>query len=254
MPKTFAVVTLAVVALLLTGCGGSSSGGGSQIAAVQGGYFGSSSLGYEFITIVLPNGKIYAVYGTGTSDYITTVYGLLAGTVSATGSTFTASATDFYYGTGSTLTTYAASISGSYVSGSSISGNLTESSSNTSETFTGAVSSTFNFNTPAQLSQVTGIYTVPIVGGGTRTITINSNGSITGSNSTGCTFTGSYTPDPSYNFFTYQKTYNAGCTAAGQTYTGVAVDYLESDGVTHRIWEVAFNSSNTDVSWDELHK
>jgi hypothetical protein len=67
-----------VVSLMLVGCGGnygtSNNGGGgggggaNYTGQAQGVYSGTSSTGYGFYTIVLPNDKFYGLYGTLTSS------------------------------------------------------------------------------------------------------------------------------------------------------------------------------------------
>jgi hypothetical protein len=140
------VVAVLLSALLLTGCGGS-GGSSSSSTKAQGVYIGTTSTGETFETIVLPNDKAYALYGI-TSGNIFWVYGLLAGQGSSNNGSYTASVTDYYY----TGADYSGSVTASYVVGSSINGTYSENGQQ--ETFTGSVSSSYNFNTPALLSSV----------------------------------------------------------------------------------------------------
>jgi phosphate/sulfate permease len=86
MAKQLAI--LCSLALILTGCGssyssGSNNGGGggggtSYTGDAQGVYSGTSSNGYTFETILLPNDKFYAIYGTVSGNTFT-VYGMMTG-------------------------------------------------------------------------------------------------------------------------------------------------------------------------------
>ena len=120
---------------LLVACGGSSNGASNSASnsnpvapvtpppalTAQGVYSGRTSAGITFETIVLPNDKLYAIYGPGSGN---TFYG--AGIVTGQGTSnngqYTANITDYYY----TGLVSAGTVSASYVAGSSINGTLTE--------------------------------------------------------------------------------------------------------------------------------
>ena len=235
------VCTICVVALMVvwTGCGGGYSGGGgggttNYAGQAQGVYSGTSSNGYSFESIVLPNDKIYGVYGIFSGNVLT-LYGMVAGQGTSGNDTFTASTvTDFLY-TGAVNT---GSLTATDVPGSSINGTLTESGT-TPETFNGTAppSSSFNYNTPASVSDITGTWTGFLLEGTSTTVTINSNGSLSGSDSSGCSFTGTVTADSSNkNFFDISVTFGASpCGLPNQTATGIGVYSLLPDGVTHEL-------------------
>jgi hypothetical protein len=230
------VCTICVVALTVvwSGCGGGYSGGGgggstNYAGQAQGVYSGTTSSGSTFESIVLPNDKIYAIYGT-VSGNVLTLDGMVAGQGTSGNDTFTASSvTDFLY----TGTVYTDSLTATDVPGSSINGTLTE--NGTPITFNGTASSSFNYNTPASVSDITGTWTGTLLDGSPTTVTINSNGSLSGSSS-GCSFTGTVTADSSNkNFFDISVTFGASCTSPNQTATGIAVYSLLPDGVTHEL-------------------
>jgi hypothetical protein len=233
------VCTICVVALMVvwTGCGGGYSGGGgggggtNYAGQAQGVYTGTSSNGYSFESIVLPNDKIYGIYGT-VSGNVFTVVGMVTGQGTSGNDTFTASTvTDFYY-TGAVNT---GSLTATDVPGSSINGTLTESGTSTTFSGTAPPSSSFNYNTPASVSDITGTWTGTLLDGTSTTVTINSNGSLSGSSSS-CSFTGTVTADSSNkNFFDVSLTFGASCTSPNQTATGIAVYSLLPDGVTHEL-------------------
>lgn len=223
------------VALLLIGCSKSSSGNnggsGSTAGDAQGVYSGTTSSGYAFDVIVLPNDKFYGIYGTISGNAFL-IYGLIVGQGASGSSTYTASVDDFFY----TGTVTPGSISGSYVAGTSVNGTLTEGTANI--TFTGAAlpSSDFNYSAAASLSAITGTWTGDLLDGAPATVTINANGSVSGS-SQGCSFSGTVAADSSNkNFFDVSLTFGGSpCVLPNQTATGIGVEYLLSNGVTHQL-------------------
>jgi hypothetical protein len=229
------VCTICVVALMVvwSGCGGGYSGGGgggttNYAGQAQGVYSGTSSNGYSFESIVLPNDKIYGVYGIFSGNVLT-LYGMVAGQGTSGNDTFTASTvTDFLY-TGAVNT---GTLTATDVPGSSITGTLTE--NGTPITFNGTASSSFNYNTPASVSDITGTWTGTLLDGTSATVTINGN-SVSGSSS-GCSFSGTVTADNSNkNFFDISLTFGASpCTLPNQMATGIGVYYLLPDGITHQ--------------------
>ena len=224
------IAFVAIIGLFLMACGGSGGGSSSSSTKAQGVYTGTTSTGETFETIVLPNDKVYALYGI-TSGNIFWVYGLLAGQGSSNNGSYTASVTDYYY----TGADYSGSVTASYVVGSSLNGTYSESGQQ--ETFTGSVSSGYNFNTPALLSSITGAWSGALMDGESATATLNSNGTFSGSSSLGCSFSGTISPDSSNdNFFDVSLTFGGSpCVLPNQTVSGVAVDYLLSDGVTTQL-------------------
>jgi hypothetical protein len=232
------LLSFSAFSLLLLGCGGSGGsygggggGGGSTAGQAQGAYSGTSSNGYTFETIVLPNDKFYAIYGT-VSGNVFLISGMINGQGTSGSSTYTASVTDFFF----TGLTNSGSITVSYVPGTSLSGTLTENGSNVTFTGTSLPPSSFNFNIPASLSAITGTWNGNLLDGTATTVTISSGGSVGGSSS-GCSFTGTVSADNSNkNFFDVSLTFGGSpCSLPNQTATGIGVDYLLSDGVTHQL-------------------
>ena len=238
--KHLVAVSIVGVVLVITGCGGGNNSSDNNPsnsappAQAQGVYTGTTSTGRTFDVIILPTDTFYAVYGMPVFE---TFYadGMLTGQGSASNGKFTAIVTDFYYGeeTGVTIT---GSVTATYVPGSSVSGTYTEGANTL--TFSGTVppSSVFNYNKSASLSDVIGTWAGTLGDGTTAIATVNADGSFSGSDS-GCSFSGTMTPDTSgKNFFRVSVTLGASpCASSGQTQSGVAVDYLLSDGVTHQL-------------------
>jgi len=232
--------------VLLVACGGGSGSGNSSLVpppqtpppqappaqppSAQGVYSGSTSVGLTFETIVLPNDRFYAIYGPGSGNTFHGA-GIVMGQGTSDNGQYTASITD-YYNTGLIAP---GSVSASYVAGLSISGTLTE--TGLSETFNGTAIPAWEFyyNTPAVLSVIAGSWTGTLQDGTTAYVTINPNGSFSGSDS-GCSFAGTMPPDTSKNFFNVQMTFgDTPCLFPNQMATGVAVDYLLSDGITRQL-------------------
>jgi hypothetical protein len=137
--RTIGLVIAISVLLFNAGCGGNGGGSSSNnnnnsaSTKAQGVYYGTTSLGATFESIVLPNDKLYALYGI-TSGNTFLVYGLITGQGTSNNGSYTASLTDYYY----TGTTFAGSLTAAYMVGSSLNGSYSESGQ--SETFTGSAS------------------------------------------------------------------------------------------------------------------
>lgn len=239
----FANNALAAVALaasiMAVGCGGGTStssnnnnGSNSQSTPgqAQGVYSGTASDGGAFQSIILPNDTYYAIYGTTTGN-VFAISGMMTGQGASKSGNFTASVTDFN-NAGSINT---GSVTANYVVGSSINGTVVE-GSNPAVTFSGTVmpSSSFNYNTAASLSNINGTWSGTLLDGSTASVTINADGSFSGTDSSGCQFSGTLTPDSSgKNFFEVSLTFGASpCLLPNQSASGIAVNYLLSDGVT----------------------
>jgi hypothetical protein len=232
------VAIFCAVSLMLVGCGtgysgsgGGAGGGGNYAGQAQGVYSGTTSSGFSFSTIVLPNDKFYAIYGTVSGNTLL-LSGLVTGQGTSGNGTYTASVTDFTH----PGTISSGSVSATFVAATSLNGSLTESGNAITFTGTAEPASSFTYNTPASLSAITGTWTGTLLDGMTTTATINSNGSVSGSSS-GCSFSGTVAADSSNkNFFDASITFGPSpCSLPNQTATGIAVEYLLSDGVTHQL-------------------
>lgn len=246
---TFCLLVCGVMALAGCGVSGSGGSGGTTTGPVtqgspQGVYMGTTSTGETFETIVLPNSTFYALYGT-TSGNVFSVDGMITGKGTYNNGTYTATVTDFYY----TGVVYTGTVNATYVVGSSLSGTVSE-VGNASVTFSGTPipSSQFNFGTPALLSNITGAWSGYLFGNISAQVTIAANGTFTGT-SQGCAFSGTVTPDSSgSNFFDFTLQYGGSpCLLPNQTQTGVAVDYLLSDGVTRQLLAGVSSTSSGNV-------
>jgi hypothetical protein len=194
-------------------------------------YSGGSTDGFDWDVIILPDDRFYGVYGYNYGDYFD-IYGMFVGQGSSNNGSYTASVTDYFYAGD----TYPASITASYVGGTSISGTYVESGIGTFDFWGSAMpSSLFDFNTPANLSHVTGLWTGVLFDGSIATVTVYSNGTFTGSDS-GCSYSGTISPDPTKNFFNVSLTFGGSpCLQPGQSASGIGLEFLLSDGVTRQL-------------------
>lgn len=227
----------------LTACGGGGSGGSSTPATVtnsvlQGVWSGTSSSGASLSIVSLENGDTYSMFGTVSSGVLSVV-GFDEGNLTVSGSTVSGTLTE-YLNNG---TSYSGALNGTVSTNTSISGTTTWSGGTTTFSATPTSSTNYVYNTPAVISDVVGSWTGSMLNGTAATITVASNGAVTGSNS-GCTFTGTVTPRASgKNVFDVSITFGAApCALPGQTATGIALDYLLSTGFKQLL--VAVQSSN----------
>jgi len=180
---------------------------------------------------VLPNDKFYGIYGT-VSGNVLLLYGMVTGQGASSSGTYTATLTDFLY----TGVVYTDSLTAAYVPNSSVNGTIAE--NGTQITFTGTTlpASSFNYDTPASLSAISGTWTGTLLNGAPTTVTISASGSVSGA-SQGCSFSGTVAPDSSNkNFFDVSLTFGGNpCALPNQTASGIGVEYLLSDGVTQQL-------------------
>lgn len=236
MKNRIYAMALAIPAIL-SACGG---GGGSSSAAApastgpkaEGLYAGTTTSGYTFNALVLENDEIWALYGVPSSGTFY-VYGANWAQGSSSNGTYTASNAKDYYNTGAVTT---GSISASYVAGSSFNGTAIANGTSVGFTSAAPVGSTYVYAAAASLPTITGTWTGTTLFGEAGTMVIASNGtltaSFTGSYSGSCTATGTVQPRASgKNVFDVSITFGAApCGLPGTTATGIAINYLLTNG------------------------
>jgi hypothetical protein len=235
----FKILTVfCIFSLMLASCGGNIGtslnipiGGGNTAGQAQGVYSGTTSTGYSFESIVLPNDKFYGIYGT-VSGNVLLLHGMVTGQGASGISTYTANVTDFLY----TGVINSGSLTASYVPNSSVNGTITENGTQVTFTGTSLPVSSFNYNISASLSAISGTWTGTLLNGAPTTVTISASGSVSGT-SQRCSFSGTVVADSSNkNFFDVSLTFGGNpCALPNQTATGIGVEYLLSDGVTHQL-------------------
>ncbi len=201
------------------GGGGGTGRAPSVVAKAEGTYSGRTSNAADFISLILENDQFWTLYGVTDNFGTLRVAGLVQGNGTSNNGVFTASNTkDFYYTGAVTIGT----LNASYVPGVSFNGTFS------GVTFAGAppVDTTYSYNSPARLSDITGFWPGEFMDGNLGSLSIASSGTFSGSSS-GCSFSGALTPRASgKNVFNVTLTFGAfPCLLPFQSATGVGVWY-----------------------------
>lgn len=193
----------------------------------QGVYEGAASNGRYFNTLVLENDQYYTIYGTLTGD-VFSVTGLISGTGQASNGSFTSADLKDFPAGGIPLQ---GAMSATYTPGASFNGVVTRGGS--AVTFAGVVpvNTSYVYNTPARLADVSGAWVMTALTGAPVSLNVVANGTYAAT-SLGCDFSGSFVPRASgKNVFDFTATFGpAPCALANQTATGHAVTYLLGNG------------------------
>lgn len=221
--------------LALSACGGGGGGGDSPAlsppsAVNQGVYSGTTSntSAPDFQMLVLEDGAVWAIYGTQTSSTFF-VDGFVQGDASFNNGQVSASnIRDHGF-----FPAASGSLSGTYTDAPAVAGQISYGSSGT-VTFSanGIANSTYDYQSPAQLSDITGGWTTTLTTGETASLTISNTGAVGGTSSSGCSFSGQVDPSTSgKNVFEVRLTFtSAQCALQGQTATGIGLTYVTTDG------------------------
>ncbi|HEX3376784.1 MAG TPA: hypothetical protein VHS29_07980, partial [Candidatus Acidoferrales bacterium] len=169
---------LCAVLLVLAGCGavggGNNNQGGSSTFAgqAQGVYSGTTSNGFFFQSIVLPNDKFYEIYGTLNGN-LYSASGMVSGQGKSGNGTYNAGVVDYQY-TGQTLLD---NVSASFVPATSIGGTLIQPGNISGVSFTGTSLplTSFNYAAPASVANISGSWTGTQLDGTSTTLTIDSS-------------------------------------------------------------------------------
>lgn len=240
MYKHIATLTTLGLSLLLAACGGNSGGGAgidagstggpANVALAEGAWTGTNSVGNSFDMLVLEDGTLYSMQGTITSGNLLAA-GFDIGTATVNGSTMTANLTHYdYRGNRVTGPLMATVVSGKSINGTAGLGNgqVTFNSSPLSASY-----SSYNYNTPAAISDVAGAWTgnVMDVSDAASAFSIAADGALANTD-LGCSYTGKLTPRSSgKNVFNVRIQYGPSpCAAANEAASGVAISYVLSNG------------------------
>lgn len=228
--STSAVPVLSLsMSVLLAACGGggASPAPAASIGSAQGAYIGTVSDGREHDTVVLENDQFYSMYGHTVGGAFE-VSGFLQGNGKSNNGSFTSPDVLDSTASGQRLS---ATLSATYVPGSSLNGTLTESAGAVSFTSKPIDTAVFNYNAAANLADIAGAWNTTSLHGYATTLNISATGALTG-NSVGCIFSGNVTPRASgKNVFDVAITFGAApCILAGASVKGIALDYLLTNG------------------------
>lgn len=222
-------VSLLAVALTACGGGGGDSGSSSSSgengnppvtnAAVKGIYTGNTNQGQNVIGLVDKNNKFWFLYSP---PYSAGVTGFMTGNLTVSGDKVKANnGKDFYFGGSTILNT---SISGTVESEKTLNGVITYSPSN-QVSFNTVYDPTLN-NMVSDLETISGNYdgeSATLYGIEVANLTISSIGSISGEGESGCSFSGSITPEEGTPYYKIDITFGESpCYLANKSISGIA--------------------------------
>lgn len=248
MIKKIRLVCAGVVVLgVLTACGGGGGGGGGNpapMASAEGVYKATvtNSPNVSVLNaIVLEDGQFWGIYGNDVGGGLV-VNGLVQGQGTSNNGAFTSSTIKDF----GVVPAAPATLNATYVPGGSISGSFVE--GNSTFTISGAVvpTTSFDYNSPASLSNIVGNWNLSSTSGNQIPITIAINGTFTGIAVTGCSVSGTVTPRPSgKNVFNVQWTNGASpCSLPGLAGAGIGIYTTPANG-THQLLVAVIDSSRT---------
>jgi len=233
-----------VFAAILTGCGGGGDSPAAAATTAEGPYSGTvtnSTTASAFSAVVLEDGQVWTIYGN-TVGGVLLASGLIQGQGASSNGTFTSS-TIKDFGASPAL---AGTLNATYVQGASLAGSITEGGGSIGFSGTAIPATTFNYNTPALLSNVVGAWTLSSTSGATISLTVSANGAFAGTATGGCALSGTLTPRPSgKNIFNVQMTMGpAPCSLPGWTGGGIAIYSTLANG-GHQLIVGSVDSSRT---------
>jgi len=208
--------------------GSDSSFGNTTAEGVYGGTLSGGSFG-SFVMAVLENGQFWQFYGRGTSAALD-VAGFLQGTGASSAGAFTsADALDF-----GLIPSVAATVTATYTTTPSITGTIAEGVQSLS--FSGGVvsGSSYAYDTPADLTTLANTWNVNSMSGIATSLTFDSAGGITGTDTVGCMLSGTASTRASgKNVFDVRLVMGpAPCPAPNTTLSGIALAMPQAGGST----------------------
>ena len=259
MQKHVASILAVALTLALGGCAGEGDSNpaptpsptppAAAADSPEGLWPGSTNTTRTIVGAVLDNNTYYVLYSAQATPNV--IAGFVQGNGTSNNGTFTsANAKDFNL---EGLGVLDATIAGNYMTGQSLNGSVTYSVGGgmvAGPTFT----STFDpaYNTTPSLASLAGIYTgqlgISSLGGplALATVTVLADGTFTGTDLSGCNFSGAITPRARRNIFDGSITFDpAHCALAGSSLTGIA--YLDAvPSPNNRLYIAAPTSPPTD--------
>lgn len=227
------------IALTASGCGNKDTVV-PPAATAEGLWLGTSNTNRTLTAAVLDDGSYYVFYSVAATP--AQIAGVIQGTGTSNDGSFTSSnAKDFGIG----VAVLDATLSATYAARQSLSGSITYPGAST-VTFTSSYNSAYD--TPPTVASLAGVYTGQLgdsQGLQTANITVLSDGTLTGSEQNGCTFTGTVTARTKGNVFDQSLTFGgAPCLLPGSSFQGI----LYFDISTRRLYTAAPNSLRTDAA------
>lgn len=247
----------AMTTAIVGGCGGGSSSPPRAEGVYAGTLAGNDALGGEMNLVVLENDEywlldLYSPFLCGRDCAGAVAGGLFQGQGTSSNGTFTSSnVVNFQM---STTATGAATIStgtanASYIPSQSIGGNLNMSYGNLTFSGTPMAASRYAYDIPATTAAIAGNWSLSNSSDNNGTLTVDSDGKISGGAGVCSQFAGTIAPRPSgknvYNVSITYIPYSTVCPSKGGVYTGIAISYMTSDGVTRRLLLAVLNGTRT---------
>jgi hypothetical protein len=224
-------LSLVLASSVLAACGGGGSSSTTSAPDSFVGIFkGTTGDSRTYVSMVLTDGTFYDFYsGVPTSTTTNAVGGVVVGTGSGSGGSFSSTNAYDYQVTTTGLSTgvAASTLSATYSTYASMSGTFTHNSTGTANTFSSTYDSTLSTATPS-LSSVAGIYsgTVGTTAGGTEDLSliILPAGTVTGESASGCFFSGTIATHATNNAYDLSITFAAStCTYNSIAMTGMGL-------------------------------
>ncbi|NGZ12018.1 MAG: hypothetical protein CV088_22090 [Nitrospira sp. LK70] len=237
--RSYVLGLLLLVGLFACSDGGDTSTPSATTPAApsaEGLWTGTTDTNRTVTALVLDNGVYWALYIEASNPSV--IAGVVQGDSSSQNGAFTSSnARDFNLQNG----TLDATINGSYVMKQSLNGTIAY-QNNTQATFTMTYGSDYDL-TP-DMNAVVGTYTGLVTASETVTVIVSTDGLIGGNSSTGCTFSGSFSPRTHGNVFDVTITFHGepGCTIGTEPVNGIAF----YDAGTKHLYSAALNGNRTD--------
>jgi len=236
------LITVLVIALALSanGCGGEQTPMATTGTTAEGLWFGTTNTNRTLTAAVLDDGTYYFFYSVVANP--NQIGGVIQGTGTSNNGSFTSPNTkDFGIG----ITVLDATLSATYAARQFLNGSITYSAAGT-VTFTSSYNTAYD--TQATVASLAGAYTGQAGSSGgvqTANVTVAADGTFTGTEQSGCTFTGSATLRTRGDVFDQSITFGgAPCFFAGSTLHGIVYFDIPS----RRLYMAAPNSSRTDAA------
>ena len=239
MLRQLLTVLVIAVALSASGCGDQTQPV-TPASTAEGLWSGTTNTNRTLTDAVLDDGTYYFFYSAVANP--AQIAGVIQGNGASNDGNFTSSNTkDFGIG----VAALDATIDADYAARQFLDGSIIYSGAGT-VTFTSSYSTAYD--TTPTVASLAGVYTGQLgdsLGLQTANITVLSDGTFTGSEQNGCTFTGTATPRTKGNVFDQITTFGgAPCLLPGSTFQGI----LYFDIPTRRLYTAAPNSLRTDAA------
>jgi hypothetical protein len=231
------------IALSAGGCGSQNSDQASSLSSAntaEGLWAGTTNTNRTLTVAVLNDGAYYFFYSAAAD--LNQIAGVIQGTGTSNNGSFTSSnAKDFGIGVAMRDATISADIAARQF----LNGSIAYSGADT-VTFTSSYNTAYD--TPPTVASLAGVYTGQVGSSGgvqAATVTAAADGTFTGIEQSGCTFTGTVTARTRGNVFDQSMTFGgAPCFFAGSTFQGI----MYFDASTRRLYAAAPNSLRTDAA------